>query len=276
MLLWKIIRGYWNHHVWMTVWKSTAFGISRFGILRGSRRSWSIGIKESEHVLITLLLGRVTFSTFWGCTEVLPMRGIREIHVSCGRECFKMLRKHSCFLCAVVLLEMKGTVRLSHFQCVIWPDSILVSDVDKLHHMVSGFKRPAELSLLGCYKASFARSRAILLLDGLYGSSGQLKPPKIKLWGLQPLFQIFKALLWVTLSTCDGGSGYSLCLGKQRQTLTLLPFYKSWCKWSLARNKCAQRGAVTKSVRWTVSLVSPASPGIWQGLYLTWSARMVL
>lgn len=110
----------------------------------------------------------------------------------------------------------------------------------------------AKLSPVRCYKASFARSRVISLLDGLYGSSGQLESHKIKLWGLQPLFQIFKALLWVTLSTCDGGSGCSLCLGKQRQTLTLLPFYKSDCKPSLARNMHVQREAMPKRVWWIV------------------------
>lgn len=102
------------------------------------------------------------------------------------------------------------------------------------------------------YKASFARSRVISLLDGLYGSSGQLQSHKIKLCGLQPLFQIFKALLWVTLSRCDGGSGYSLCLGKQRQTLTPLPFYKSCCKPRLAKNMRAKREAMQKLVWWTV------------------------
>lgn len=110
----------------------------------------------------------------------------------------------------------------------------------------------AELSPVRRYKAPFARSRVILLLDGLYGSSGQLESHRIKLWGLQPLFQIFKALLWVMLSTCDGGSGYSLCLGKQRQTLTPLPFYKCFCKPSLARNRHTQREAMPKYVWCTV------------------------
>lgn len=39
----------------------------------------------------------------------------------------------------------------------------------------------AELSPVRCYKAYFARSGVISLLDGLDGSSGQLKSHKIKL-----------------------------------------------------------------------------------------------
>lgn len=80
------------------------------------------------------------------------------------------------------------------------------------------------------------------------GSSGQQKSHKIRMWGLQPLFQIFEALLWVTLPTCDGGHGYSLCFRTQRQTL--LAFHKSFCKSSPVRNMCALSQLMPGCVQW--------------------------
>lgn len=109
------------------------------------------------------------------------------------------------------------------------------------------------LSPLRCYKASFARSRVVSLLDYFYGSSGQLKshspPQTLRITAIIPNF--WGIALGHIISACNEGSGYSLCLGKQRQISALLPFYKSCCKPSLARNMNTQ-GHNVKNVWWTV------------------------